>query len=98
MICLFSRAFLGAALLIFGLAGLCGAEPDLTPATASAPPVSGQIIVDQFGWRAYAPCKVVLFAQPIKGQNAVGDALTYAPDTTCQVRDTAPVFTGPVTV
>src|SRR5688572_15975821 len=45
--------------------------------------VSEQIIVDQFGWRADAPKKVVLFSDPIDGQNS---AVTYTPGAQFQVR------------
>ena len=76
-----------------------GAAPAAPPIPV-APPVSEQIIVDQFGWRAAAPVKVALFARPVKGQNAVGDALTYTPGAAFQVRrvsDGRTVFTGQVT-
>src|SRR5215213_4431618 len=56
--------------------------------------LSEQIIVDQFGWRADAPRKVVLFADPQAGQNA---AVTYVPGAMFQVRrvnDDAVVHTG----
>src|SRR5690349_22911199 len=56
--------------------------------------VSEQIIVDQFGWRASAARKVVLFADPINGQNS---AVAYTPGGSFQVRrvsDDAVVFTG----
>jgi hypothetical protein len=56
--------------------------------------LSEQIIVDQFGWRADAPRKVVLFADPINGQNS---AVTYVPGATFQVRrvgDDGIAFTG----
>jgi hypothetical protein len=56
--------------------------------------LSEQIIVDQFGWRADAPRKVALFADPVNGQNA---AVSYTPSASFQVRrlsDDALVFTG----
>lgn len=59
--------------------------------------ISEQIIVDQFGWRAGAPRKVVIFANPQRGQNA-GKA--YLPGNTFQLRhasDNALAFTGQVT-
>src|SRR5450432_3655392 len=55
--------------------------------------ISQQIIVDQFGWRT-TDKKVVLFADPITGQNS---ANTYIPGATFQVRrssDDGVVFTG----
>ena len=59
--------------------------------------VSEQIIVDQFGWRADAQRKVVVFADPVAGQNA---AVSYTPGGTFQVRraaDDGVAFSGPVT-
>jgi hypothetical protein len=56
--------------------------------------LSEQIIVDQFGWRADAPRKVALFADPIAGQNS---AVSYTPGASFHVRrasDDAIVFTG----
>lgn len=58
--------------------------------------LSEQIIVDQFGWRANAAKKVVLFADPISGQNA---AVSYTPGSTFEVRRVGTdlsVFTGSV--
>src|SRR5262249_55011051 len=49
---------------------------------------------DQFGWRADAPRKVAIFADPINGQNS---AITYTPGATFQVRRSgtnAIAFTG----
>jgi hypothetical protein len=66
-------------------------------ATALAAPVSEQIIVDQFGWRAGAPRKVAIFADPISGQNS---AVAYTPASTFQLKrvsDGITVFTGNVT-
>lgn len=57
--------------------------------------VSEQIIVDQFGWRADAPKKVAIFADPINGQNS---AVSYTPGANFQLRrvsDAAMMFTGP---
>jgi endoglucanase len=65
--------------------------------SAVAATLSEQIIVDQFGWRADAPRKVVLFANPQRGQNA---GKSYLPGSSFQLRrtsDNALVFTGPVT-
>jgi len=56
--------------------------------------ISEQIIVDQFGWRADAPRKVVIFADPINGQNS---AVSYTPGASFQLRrvsDEAIIFTG----
>jgi endoglucanase len=56
--------------------------------------ISEQIIVDQFGWRANAPRKVVIFADPITGQN---EAVSYTPGASFQLRrvaDEAIIFTG----
>lgn len=66
----------------------------LTTAT-QAQSVSKQIIVDQFGWRPSAK-KVVVFANPITGQNA---GTPYSPGSQFQVRrsaDHVAVFTGNV--
>ena len=55
---------------------------------------SEQIIVDQFGWRADAPSKAAIFADPINGQNS---AISYAPGANFQLRrvsDDVIVFTG----
>jgi hypothetical protein len=68
----------------------------MTAATWAAP-VSEQIIVDQVGWRAGAPRKVAIFADPITGQNS---AVAYTPGASFQIRrasDNATVFTGTVT-
>src|SRR3954454_10729036 len=48
--------------------------------------LSEQIIVDQFGWRAEAPRKGVLFADPQGGQNS---ANRYTPGATFEVRRTS---------
>jgi hypothetical protein len=45
--------------------------------------LSTQIIVDQFGWRADAPRKVVIFADPINGQNS---GISYTPGAAFQIR------------
>jgi endoglucanase len=58
--------------------------------------VSEQIIVDQFGWRAEAPRKVVIFANPVQGQNA---GRPYTPGGTFEVRrvsDDEAVYSGQV--
>jgi hypothetical protein len=58
--------------------------------------LSEQIIVDQFGWRADAPRKVVLFADPTGGQNS---ASRYTPGATFEVRrvsDDGVAFSGSV--
>lgn len=78
---------------------LCASLGGAALGAAETAPVSPQIIVDQFGWRADAPRKVVLFAQPVKGQN-VGAAGDEAPGATFQVRregDGGVVLAGPVT-
>src|SRR5205085_6766208 len=70
------------------------AEPLEARRMLAAGTVSEQIIVDQFGWRASSARKVVLFADPINGQNS---AVAYTPGTSFQVRrvsDDAVVFTG----
>src|SRR5262249_31385288 len=57
--------------------------------------LSEQIVVDQFGWRASAQ-KVVVFADPVDGQNG---SISYTPGTSFQLRrtsDDAIVFTGSV--
>jgi hypothetical protein len=59
--------------------------------------LSEQIIVDQFGWRAGAPRKVVLLADPTGGQNS---ANRYTPGAKFEVRrtsDDAVAFNGAVT-
>src|SRR5512133_1734859 len=79
------------------LALAAGAAALLVSAVTSAATVSQQIIVDQFGWRANAPRKVVIFADPVSGQNS---AVAYTPGTSFQVRrasDNATVFTGTIT-
>src|SRR5262245_42310067 len=56
--------------------------------------ISEQIIVDQFGWRADAPKKVAVFADPINGQNS---AISYTPGASFQLRrvsDDGIAFTG----
>lgn len=76
---------------------LAGIITLMTPGgCAAAPTVSEQIMVDQFGWRAGAPRKVAVFANPVKGQNA---AHAYTPGPTFQIRrvaDNTIVFTGNV--
>lgn len=65
----------------------------LTPVWAQS--ISKQIIVDQFGWRLSAK-KVVVFANPVTGQNA---GTPYTPGGQFQVRRTADntvVYTGSV--
>src|SRR5437868_2660387 len=62
----------------------------------SASPVSEQIIVDQFGWRASAARKVAIFADPRQGQNS---NVSYVPGPTFELRrvsDNTTVFTGTV--
>lgn len=66
----------------------------LEPRQLLAGTISEQIIVDQFGWRADAPRKVAIFADPVNGQNS---AIAYTPGATFQVRrvsDDAVVFSG----
>ena len=69
----------------------------LEPRTLLAGTVSEQITVDQFGWRADANVKkVVVFADPINGQNS---AVSYTPGAQFQLRrvsDDAVVFIGNV--
>lgn len=58
--------------------------------------ISEQIMVDQFGWRVEAPRKVVIFANPQRGQNAGNP---YLPGSTFQLRHTSDntvAFTGQV--
>ncbi|MBD2753392.1 glycoside hydrolase family 9 protein [Spirosoma validum] len=65
----------------------------LSPAWSQS--ISKQIIVDQFGWRLSAK-KVVVFANPVTGQNA---GTPYTPGGQFQVRrtaDNAVVYTGSV--
>ena len=79
------------------LACAAGAAAFVLSAICSAAPISEQIIVDQFGWRANAPRKVAIFADPITGQNS---AIAYTPGATFEIRrasDNATVFTGSVT-
>jgi endoglucanase len=67
----------------------------LSPLAVRAQSVSKQIIVDQFGWRLSAK-KMVVFANPITGQNA---GTPYVPGGQFQVRrsaDNVAVFTGAV--
>jgi endoglucanase len=69
----------------------------LTISVAGAQSVSKQIIVDQFGWRPSAK-KIVVFANPVNGQN---NGSSYTPGVQFQVRrssDNATVFTGNITV
>ncbi|MFC5412368.1 glycoside hydrolase family 9 protein [Larkinella bovis] len=68
----------------------------LTVSVAAAQSVSKQIIVDQFGWRPSAR-KIVVFANPINGQN---NQSSYTPGSQFQIRrssDNTTVFTGTVT-
>ncbi len=66
----------------------------LEPRTLFVGTVSEQIIVDQFGWDTFNAKKVVLFADPISGQNA---SIAYTPGASFQVRrvsDDSVAFTG----
>lgn len=70
---------------------LIGSLSAFTPATSQT--LSKQIIVDQFGWRTNAR-KVVVFSDPINGQNG---SVSYTPGAQFQVRrtsDNGVAFTG----
>ncbi|MBC8106591.1 MAG: glycoside hydrolase family 9 protein, partial [Anaerolineae bacterium] len=60
---------------------------------------SDLIIVDQFGWRANAPRKVAIFADPVNGQNSAGSYSlpVNAPFQVLRVSDDSVAHSGTVT-
>jgi hypothetical protein len=94
-----TRIALSFVSVIGSLATACQSGPSsaanpVPPTTRS--PVSEQIIVDQFGWRADAPRKVAIMADPVQGQNAANH---YIPGDTFEIRradDGNTVYTGKI--
>ncbi|MDX1935362.1 MAG: glycoside hydrolase family 9 protein [Capsulimonadales bacterium] len=96
------RPLAAATLLLVGVA-ISSCQPTVARSVAAVPkeatvstvaPVSEQILVDQFGWRAAATRKVALIADPTQGQNK---DRRYTPGDTFELRradDGRTVFTG----